>query len=30
MTNFDAETMRELRDLWEVVIRTEKHSSVLW
>jgi len=30
MTNFDAETMRELRDVREVAIRTEKHPSVLW
>jgi hypothetical protein len=30
MTNFDVETMRELRDVREVAIRTEKHPSVLW
>jgi len=27
MTNFDAETMRELRDVREVAIRTEKHPK---
>lgn len=27
MTNFDAETMRELRDVPEVAIRTEKHPK---
>jgi hypothetical protein len=33
MTNFDAETMRELRDVPEVAIRTEKHPKsavVIW
>src|SRR5438270_9674786 len=33
MTNFDADTMRELRDLQEVAIRTEKHPKsavVIW
>ena len=25
MTNFDADTLRELRDVQEVAIRTEKH-----
>jgi hypothetical protein len=33
MTNFDAETMRELRDVREVAIRTEKHREsavVIW
>ena len=33
MTNFDAETMRELRDVREVAIRTEKHPKsavVIW
>jgi len=33
MTNFDAETVRELRDVREVAIRTEKHPEsavVIW
>jgi hypothetical protein len=33
MMNFDAETMRELRDVREVAIRTEKHPNaavVIW
>src|SRR5882762_6367337 len=33
MTNFDADTLRELRDLQEVAIRTEKHPKsavVIW
>jgi Uncharacterized protein conserved in bacteria (DUF2255) len=33
MTNFDAETLSELRDLQEVFIRTEKHPKkaiVIW
>jgi hypothetical protein len=33
MTNFDAETVRELRDVREVAIRTEKHPKsavVIW
>ncbi len=33
MTNFDADTLRELRDLQEVEIRTEKHPKravVIW
>jgi hypothetical protein len=33
MTNFDADTLRELRDLQEVLIRTEKHPKsaiVIW
>src|SRR6202035_3356901 len=33
MTNFDADTLRELRDVQEVVIRTEKHPKsavVIW
>ena len=33
MTNFDAETLGELRDLQEVFIRTEKHPKkaiVIW
>jgi len=33
MANFDADTLRELRDVQEVVIRTEKHSKsevVIW
>jgi hypothetical protein len=33
MTNFDADTLRALRDLQEVVIRTEKHPKsavVIW
>jgi hypothetical protein len=33
MTNFDADTLRELRDVQEVLIRTEKHPKsavVIW
>jgi hypothetical protein len=33
MTNFDADTLRELRDVQEVAIRTEKHPKsaiVIW
>jgi hypothetical protein len=33
MTNFDADTLRELRDVLEVAIRTEKHPKsavVIW
>ena len=33
MTNFDADTLRELRDVREVAIRTEKHPKtavVIW
>ncbi len=33
MTNFDADNLRELRDVQEVVIRTEKHPKsavVIW
>src|SRR5690348_11904980 len=33
MTNFDADTLRELRDVQEPVIRTEKHpksGAVIW
>ena len=33
MTNFDADILRELRDLQEVAIRTEKHPNaavVIW
>jgi hypothetical protein len=33
MTNFDPDTLRELRDLQEVAIRTEKHPKsavVIW
>jgi hypothetical protein len=33
MTNFDADILRELRDLEEVGIRTEKHPNtvvVIW
>jgi hypothetical protein len=33
MTNFDADTLRELRDMWELRIRTEKHPKtavVIW
>ena len=33
MTNFDADTLRELREVREVVIRTEKHPNsavVIW
>src|SRR6266545_1772753 len=33
MANFDAETLRELRDAREVAIRTDKHSKtgvVIW
>ena len=33
MTNFDADTLRELRDVREVAIRTEKHRNsavVIW
>lgn len=33
MTHFDADTLRELRDLQEVVIRTDKHPKsavVIW
>src|SRR5271166_1093839 len=33
MTNFDADNLRELRDLQEVAIRTEKHPKsavVIW
>src|SRR5438034_9088742 len=33
MTDFDADTLRELRDLQEVAIRTEKHPKsavVIW
>jgi hypothetical protein len=33
MTNFDADTLRELHDLQEVAIRTEKHPKsavVIW
>jgi hypothetical protein len=33
MTNFDAKTLRELRDVQEVAIRTEKHPKsavVIW
>jgi hypothetical protein len=33
MANFDADTLRELRDVQEVVIRTEKHPKsgvVIW
>src|SRR5271166_951374 len=33
MTNFDADTLRELRDVREVAIRTEKHrnsAEVIW
>ena len=33
MTNFDANTLRELRDVQEVAIRTEKHPKsavVIW
>ena len=33
MTNFDADTLRDLHDLQEVVIRTEKHPKsaiVIW
>src|SRR5438034_11797961 len=33
MTDFDADTLRELRDLQEVAIRTEKHPAsavVIW
>src|SRR5690349_13212622 len=33
MTNFDAETLRDLRDVQELVIRTEKHPKsavVIW
>ena len=33
MTNFDTDTLRELRDVQEVAIRTEKHPSnavVIW
>ncbi|MGD0108570.1 MAG: DUF2255 family protein [Rhodopila sp.] len=33
MTNFNAETLRELRDLHEVFIRTDKHprtAVVIW
>jgi hypothetical protein len=33
MTNFDADTLRELRDVQEVAIRTEKHprsTVVIW
>src|ERR1700720_2003049 len=33
MTNFDAKTLRELRDVQEVAIRTEKHpksAGVIW
>ena len=33
MTNFDADTLRELREVREVAIRTEKHPNsavVIW
>jgi hypothetical protein len=33
MTNFDADTLRELRDVGEIAIRTEKHPKtavVIW
>src|SRR5436853_3017741 len=33
MTNFDADTLRELRDVQELAIRTEKHPEsavVIW